>query len=1003
MWRPIRFSVAITVWLLVPAGPSHARIEDLDVVPEASRVSIQASSGIYFDRSPQDGGTVFIPFAAQSGAGVGGPTNGLRAALEGRLRVDFRPDDPTPTLAIRGFSTLFAPVASGLWLPGVPGGAATPFAAQGAVTIGSVSAFAVGQAALRDLALTIDASHPLVATGTDRWAWPDGPFTGATPDVVEVRVADGAIDFGLSITALTRDFIREGSKRPLVLSAASRIRVIESGDRLELRMPLNMEITKTLVEPVSSLPVRVRLDLDGRLVARNFIPEPGAAAAALAALGVLALLARRRTRTHPVGAGRELVQIAMLALLIGVACPGDPLPGCSNDSQCGGDQKCVNNICTGDGSCNHKKDCADPETCVDGACKPPADPGEPCDGDGDCESDSCTDGTCDGCEGDEDCDGVGAGDDCPNTPPEVDVNEVGCFKTLTQPDGTRVGCNTSVSCSAATPDGLGPCFDAVYYTPDGVVWDGFGANLFTSFGTLLHSTQGGVIRVDSFQLDCGGNASCAQRADGSFTCSGNAGECDAHWPQTDIDCGGVECEQFIDVDAVDEPFANVLYISKESVDANGVDPSDGSFDFELASDGPAPYQASIATSGGAGTKQLEYARHGDDLTVTETVPAGWELEQVICDGAFAQNGSSITVTEFDESGWAHCTFRNRRLDSGDVIPAGGVIANDAISPTSQPFGITGGNLIVVAGSNGLVVMDPLTGTIPSIGNTDLSILGGFIHRTLLGAMVVETPAADDADAFFTYQNTTGGAIQTYVPEILDFGATLALMGTFRDAVHLGDDPSQTSALLTTPGGVQRFVWTDYGTGQLYPNTATALNNFTGAGSAISAFAFPAMTRILAVTSGTPGKLVIGDPAQYFQAVTIVGDVGNDPRNIRCLGTVCAISNFGSDSLTIATWDGATNVAITDTQAVGDGPNGIDLVALDGGNVAIASAGFNDSSYSITVASPSGIVLANSTLAVPAGCEQPGDALWLGDPEQHLVISCFGSDALAVFVPAIPQN
>lgn len=989
------FGVAIAVWLLALAGPTHARVEDLDVVPEFSRVAIQASSGIYFDRPPQDGGTVFIPFAAQSGAGIGGPTNGLRAALEGRLRLDFRPDDPTPTLAIRGFSTLFAPVASGAWLPGVPGSATTPAAAQAAVAIGSPSAFATGRAALRNLALTIDASHPLVPSGLDVWLWPDGPLAGPTPDVVALRVADGVVDFGVSISALSRQSLDEDAN-PLVLSATRRIRVTESGDDLELRMPLDVQIEQSLVEPVSQLPVRVRLDLDGVLVARNFIPEPSGAAAAAAALGALALLSRRRRGGRD---GRTLLQVGLLALLVGTACEVPDLPACTHDSQCPEPQQCVDEICAQDGSCANPSDCPDDQICDDGLCSDPEAPGGSCAGDGDCESESCTDGFCDGCEGDEDCDEV-ADDDCPDTPADVVVNEDGCFETRTQPDGTKVFLNTQNSGIAATADGLGPCIDCGYETPDGVVWDGFGETLFTSFGTFLHSTNGGVITAGTFVLDCSGDASCNERADGSYTCSGDAGECDATWPETAIDCGDADCEQLIDADAVDEPFAEVVIVSKEAIDANG-DPTDGNFEFTLASDAPTPFQASIATSNGAGTKRLEYARHGDDLVVTENLPDGWAIDGVICSGAFTRDGSTITVTGFDESGHATCTFRNRRTSSGATIPAGGVTGPDVITK-SHTFGLPPGNRIVVAGANGLVVMDPLTGEIPSVGNATLSFVGDANYRNLLGALIIETPAGDGSDAVFAYQNTTGASAQRYIPEIEDFGATQIFFGAYRDAVHLGSDPSQAEAVLTS-GGVQFFEWTNFGIpgGELFPNTRSALGNFTGVGTPISAFAFPAKTRVLAVTTGTPGKLVIGNPAQPFVVVTVVGEVGDDPRRIRCLGSVCAVSNFGSDSLTLASWDGATNVAITDTQAVGDGPIGIDLRALDGGNVAIASTGFNDSTYAITVVSPAGAVVASASLPAPDGCLQPGHALWLGDAEQHLVLSCFDSDTLAVFVPAIP--
>jgi hypothetical protein len=44
------------------------------------------------------------------------------------------------------------------------------------------------------------------------------------------------------------------------------------------------------------------------------------------------------------------------------------------------------------------------------------------------------------------------------------------------------------------------------------------------------------------------------------------------------------------------------------------------------------------------------------------------------------------------------------------------------------------------------------------------------------------------------------------------------------------------------------------------------------------------------------------------------------------------------------------------------------------------------------------VVTSETLPAPDACEQPGHALCLDDAERSLVLSCFGSDALAVFVP-----
>lgn len=223
-------------------------------------------------------------------------------------------------------------------------------------------------------------------------------------------------------------------------------------------------------------------------------------------------------------------------------------------------------------------------------------------------------------------------------------------------------------------------------------------------------------------------------------------------------------------------------------------------------------------------------------------------------------------------------------------------------------------------------------------------------------------------------------------------------------MHLGDDPAQTEAVLTTTSAVLFFGWTDYGnpSGGLFPFTTTAMNNFTGLGTPVSAFAGPAKSRVLAVTNGTPGKLLIGDPAQFFMAPTVVGDVGNDARRVRVLDGVLAVSNFADGSLTLGTWDGATNAAITDTQTVGDGTLGVAMASQPGGNVAIASTGFNDSTYSITVASPAGQVLVSSTLPVDPGCVNPAHPVWLEDGGQlHLVLTCFGSNALMVFVPEIP--
>lgn len=606
-----------------------------------------------------------------------------------------------------------------------------------------------------------------------------------------------------------------------------------------------------------------------------------------------------------------------------------------------------------------------------------------------------------GCDADGD--GIAVPDDrCAATPEAIadDVDANGCYETRSQPDGTEVHCNTATSCFVATGDGLGPCLDCGYETADGARWDCFGDATCLASLDGARSCRGCEIVDAALSLACG-DLGCDRTPDGSYRCEGDAGGCIGSVADRALSCPvDLPCEIYTSPDVIGAPSTAQITIAKESIGG------DGSFEFVLFEVLSGSRGGRIETSAGDGTNLLRLVVPGTSpsgvgVPIYEVVPELWTLTEIVCDGVIELTEDGLRfdpVPGLD----LHCTFVNELLP-GTTRPAGGVTFPDAIARTNT-FGLAPGNRIAVAGANGLVVMDPLTGAIPQAGDATLSFLGGVVYQDLLGALVVEKPTGDGADAIFAYKNTTGGSIQTYVPAIENFGATLLLNGTYRDAVHLGNDPAQTEALLTRTTGVNRLFWTNFGVpgGDLFPTTGTALNNFTPAPGPVSAFAFPGMARILAVTAGTPGKLVIGDPAQSFLAVTVVGDVGDDPRRIRCLGSVCAISNFGSDSLTIATWDGATNVAITDVQAVGDGPIGIDLRALPGGDVLVASTGFGDATYSLTRVSPAGAVAASATLPAPPGCAQPGHALWLDDAEQNLVLSCFGSDALAVFVPEIPE-
>jgi parallel beta helix pectate lyase-like protein/K319-like protein len=155
--------------------------------------------------------------------------------------------------------------------------------------------------------------------------------------------------------------------------------------------------------------------------------------------------------------------------------------------------------------------------------------------------------------------------------------------------------------------------------------------------------------------------------------------------------------------------------------------------------------------------------------------------------------------------------------------------------------------------------------------------------------------------------------------------------------------------------------------------------------------------VIAVTDGQPGQVHLVTPRAPFQAnADLLGATGNDPRRIRCAQGICAVSNFGSASLTLLTWDGLTNASVVGEVLVGDGPVGIDIKA-QGENAAIISTGFNDNTYTVTIVAPDGSVVANDSSPIPDGCINPGHAIWLNNTEK-VVATCTGSNSYAVFEP-----
>jgi hypothetical protein len=89
------------------------------------------------------------------------------------------------------------------------------------------------------------------------------------------------------------------------------------------------------------------------------------------------------------------------------------------------------------------------------------------------------------------------------------------------------------------------------------------------------------------------------------------------------------------------------------------------------------------------------------------------------------------------------------------------VARAALTPVGQPeglhntrtFNLPPGNRITIAGSNGFVILDAITGEIPSAGTTELSFTNqGF--GPFFGTLVLEDPLGSGGDTIFAYGEGT---------------------------------------------------------------------------------------------------------------------------------------------------------------------------------------------------------------------------------------------------------
>jgi len=539
--------------------------------------------------------------------------------------------------------------------------------------------------------------------------------------------------------------------------------------------------------------------------------------------------------------------------------------------------------------------------------------------------------------------------------------------------------------------------------------------------------------AENLTADCD-HANCTIGPDGTFGCQGQADSCEFRFADGSIspcpsDALTGSCNRQVQPALVDDAAAERVVIRIKKRTEGGNDSFVFALDNGLAL---GPTIVTVGTANGGGTTIGEVHIEADTasaVSITEAMlPPGWSLDSVACNvpsNAHPTIPNAVLLGPLPPGQVAECVFNNSKSAAAAFRAFSSLLAPEAANPTNT-FGLPAGNRIAVAGSNGFVIIDALTDAIPTVpqgtGSTPLSFVGpGGSAFNLYGALVAQHPTANGSDSLFWHGANTASSRQYFPsPPPPGFGFTaIASMGNVTDATYIGGDPA-AAGVLWVSGGVAAHVWKRFSPGgELFFSTAGgSLVSGTNVGQTfpqpafISAFAFdlvfqengqivppPSSGWIASVIDGTPGKLWITKPGTV-ELGTLVGDVGNSPRRIRCLPShdLCAVSNFASDSLTIVQWDGVGTAAITATVAVGDGPVGIDLVA-DGANVKVVSTGFGDDTYTITTLGPTGTVVGQpDTNPVPAGCVDPGHAIWLPNAPGTIVVTCKGSNGYAVISP-----
>ena len=179
----------------------------------------------------------------------------------------------------------------------------------------------------------------------------------------------------------------------------------------------------------------------------------------------------------------------------------------------------------------------------------------------------------------------------------------------------------------------------------------------------------------------------------------------------------------------------------------------------------------------------------------------------------------------------------------------------------------------------------------------------------------------------------------------DWGG-LAIGGASRDLVSYGGRSRASGVCYTVNAAV---VFEEHDPALSFFNGVPVSQNLVGdrnfrnrTGDPATAFVDETNRGVVVVMQGSPGQVWFHDRKDTNAQALLIGVAGNDPRQLRGAGGFLAVSNRGSNSVTLMRWDGANFPFILTDLTRLDGapivtPLKLDMITLSNGRRALAVA------------------------------------------------------------------